>query len=102
MNTVRKTVYNVYGTHTDLVKLYRKALKSGYSYGEIHPLEDDDPHMKICGRLRRRLEYDCPTKSNFSKVVVMPQVLLYRPYTTTIRTQGPFFELYKLTLTREY
>lgn len=103
------TQYSVYGTFDDLIKLYRRALKKGYSYGEIEPLTDDDKNVQMSWEYDRRRIY-----KNLKRKVIrinnrdpkyaragVPKTLLYRNYSVT-NIEKPDFELFKLTLTREY
>jgi hypothetical protein len=111
---MKKTKYEVYGTFDDLIKLYRRALKKGYSYGEMEPLTKDDPNISIQTeptylRYRRVSRYGFiePLRKviNVSKAnnnrKYFPKVLCYRNYASK-SINSPGFELYKLILVREY
>lgn len=115
MNMPRKTVYVVYATFNDAIRLYRSAKRKGYSYGTIEPLPDDDPNVSIISSGMRiikdstgnRMEYPHSRYLVPRKHVVffykrkLPNVLIYRDYQAKTLNQ-PDFELYKVTLTREY
>lgn len=115
MNSSRKTVYNVYASFSDAMKLYRSAMKKGYSHATIEPLADDDPDMKVItsGKhtmtvgyetitrpLYRRLSYK-PGRGEYLGKYAFPTVMVYRNYAERTLLK-PDFELYKVTLTREY
>jgi hypothetical protein len=110
------TRYKVYGTFDDLIKLYRRALKKGYSYGEIEPVlaisqynaakAASDPVNEITFSWKYNLRKQKVNtillnghSVNFARRGV-PRVLLYRNYADRTVNQ-PDFELFKLTLTKE-
>ena len=109
------TRYKVYGTFDDLIKLYRRALKKGYSYGEIEPVpviqynsasSASDPVNEITFSWKYNLRKQKVKtillnghSTNFAPRGV-PRVLLYRNYADRTVNQ-PDFELFKLTLTKE-
>ena len=115
MSTPRKTVYVFYATFNDAIRLYRSARRKGYSYGEIEPLPDDDPNVSIRSHGMRiikdadgnKMEYPHSRYLVPKKHVVffykrkLPNVLIYGDYQAKTLNQ-PDFELYKVTLTREY
>lgn len=109
------TRYTVYGTFDDLIRLYRRALKKGYSYGEIDPVpvtqyDSARPASDKTNEITFSWKYNLRKKkvntillnghsANFARRGV-PRVLLYRNYADRTVNQ-PDFELFKLTLTKE-
>jgi hypothetical protein len=126
MNQGKKTVYNVYASWTDAVKLFRAAMRKGFSYGSINPLEDDDPNVKVDRWGVKKFKFNnymtggfytteyekawyqvevlkmSPEEdvARFYGTTCIPTVLMYRQYGR--KMADPWFELYKVTLVREY
>ena len=126
MTKCKKTVYNVYASWIDAVKLYRAAMKKGFSYGYIEPLEDDDPNVKVDRWGRKKFKFNdyitggvktadyenawCRVEvfktsadediARYYGTACFPTVLMYRRYSRKLA--DPWFELFKVTLVREY
>ena len=108
---MKTTKYEVYGTFNDLIKLYRRALKKGYSYGDIEPLPDNDSvktystksssSAKYGRKPKRYVQINGSNVTKYGRGYGIPKILYYRNYSPT--TVNVFdFELFKLTLVREY
>lgn len=65
---MKKSKYVVYGTFDDLIKLYRRALKKGYTSGELEEIPEGDDVISIIsyGTKIERVEM-APSRRVFSK-----------------------------------
>ena len=130
---MKKTKYDVYGTFDDLIKLYRRAIKKGYTAGTLDEIPNGDEVVQIIeyGKKLSRVEIS-PQRWAFSKefnceVMIpakakvvecgpksrrlsckhaqdnrkVPKVLIYRNYAER-KVASPDFELFRLTLERDY
>lgn len=126
------TKYDVYASYDDAIKLYRRALKKGYSYGEINQLTpEDEKNVKIISQGKRvtqvierksfrafSKEFNCeviiPEKCKTVEVGPISKYVQKRASKTDLpvvllyrnysskKLMESDFELVKLTLVREY
>lgn len=99
-DTDRTTVYIVYANFNDAVKLIRSAKRKGYTSFIMEPFENgrENKYFYLSKR-NNRVYYKDNSYSQFVRNV-FPEFLIYRDYGK--RKQPDDFELYEVTLTREY
>lgn len=133
---MKLTEYTVFAKWEDAIKLYRAALKKGYSYGTIEPAHENDEvqvvkygkrtyHKQIQPpRWEESKEFGCKVyiPAQTEEIIThfgiemryksggkyvppsyryQPKALVYRNYSSKTLL-APDFELYKVTLAREY
>lgn len=93
------TKYEIYASYSDAMKLYRKAMKAGYSYGEIEQTTSEDKvQIGIRGRKTKTVVIENSRKvfsNEFNCEVIIPEktkVVDLGPLQTFIQINGPKYK----------